>query len=376
LLCTESVRAGWTDARDESTAVAELYDQIGSQGQGPGFFFCSPRFDLERMAAALRKAFGDRLVGCTTAGEITPAGYREGSLTGFTLSNSVATLESHLLTDIRHPDPKAIAAIGRAVRKSGDEIQSARRRPGGFGMLLIDGRAMSEERMLGLLKPAVGDLPLIGGSVGDGFESGSGHVYHGGRFHAESALFCHVKTERPIHVFHTNHFEPTDQQLITTSVDAGQRVVHEFNGRPAAEEYGRLIGHLPACLDGAVFANHPLMIKVGREHYVRSIRRVTESGGLQFFCPVEEGLLMNGARGVGIIHQTQGALADIHEVLNPDFIVGFDCILRRLELQNRGLMDWMSEIMVDNRVVGFSTWGEQFGGIHLNQSFTGVAIGR
>ena len=35
----------------------------------------------------------------------------------------------------------------------------------------------------------------------------------------------------------------------------------------------------------------------------------------------------------------------------------------------------VSELLAANRVVGFSTYGEQFNAMHVNQTFTGVAIG-
>jgi hypothetical protein len=34
------------------------------------------------------------------------------------------------------------------------------------------------------------------------------------------------------------------------------------------------------------------------------------------------------------------------------------------------------QILAENNVVGFSSYGEQFAGMHANQTFTGVAIGR
>jgi len=34
----------------------------------------------------------------------------------------------------------------------------------------------------------------------------------------------------------------------------------------------------------------------------------------------------------------------------------------------------LSDILANNRVVGFSTYGEQFNSIHVNQTLTGVAI--
>lgn len=46
-------------------------------------FFCSSEYDLEALADEMRTQFGEvRVVGCTTAGEIGPAGYRTLSLTG------------------------------------------------------------------------------------------------------------------------------------------------------------------------------------------------------------------------------------------------------------------------------------------------------
>jgi hypothetical protein len=36
----------------------------------------------------------------------------------------------------------------------------------------------------------------------------------------------------------------------------------------------------------------------------------------------------------------------------------------------------MSELYRQNGVIGFHTYGEQYGSMHVNQTFTGVAIGR
>ena len=35
----------------------------------------------------------------------------------------------------------------------------------------------------------------------------------------------------------------------------------------------------------------------------------------------------------------------------------------------------ISSILLENKVIGFSTYGEQFNSMHVNQTFTGVAIG-
>jgi hypothetical protein len=34
----------------------------------------------------------------------------------------------------------------------------------------------------------------------------------------------------------------------------------------------------------------------------------------------------------------------------------------------------MSRLLADHDVIGFNTYGEQFNSVHVNQTFTGVAI--
>jgi hypothetical protein len=35
----------------------------------------------------------------------------------------------------------------------------------------------------------------------------------------------------------------------------------------------------------------------------------------------------------------------------------------------------VSELLKTNKVVGFNTYGEQFGTMHMSQTFTGIAFG-
>jgi hypothetical protein len=62
-------------------------------------------------------------------------------------------------------------------------------------------------------------------------------------------------------------------------------------------------------------------------------------------------------------------------VPNPALVIGCDCVLRRLEFDHTGLSGQVGDFLVNNKVVGFSTYGEQFNALHMNQTFTGLAIG-
>jgi hypothetical protein len=63
------------------------------------------------------------------------------------------------------------------------------------------------------------------------------------------------------------------------------------------------------------------------------------------------------------------------EIGRPELVIGFDCVLRRREMRRGQISHLASRIMAENNVVGFATYGEQFHAVHLNQTFTGVAIG-
>ena len=60
----------------------------------------------------------------------------------------------------------------------------------------------------------------------------------------------------------------------------------------------------------------------------------------------------------------------------PELVLGCDCVLRRLETERSGIKEAIGQIFCDNNVVGFATYGEQFNAMHVNQTFTGIAIGR
>ena len=55
-------------------------------------------------------------------------------------------------------------------------------------------------------------------------------------------------------------------------------------------------------------------------------------------------------------------------------ILGFDCVLRRIALEQAGLGEAVGRIYRDHRVAGFNTYGEQHGGLHVNQTFVGLAF--
>ena len=71
-----------------------------------------------------------------------------------------------------------------------------------------------------------------------------------------------------------------------------------------------------------------------------------------------------------LFERIEGELGEV------DLYLGFDCVLRRLAAEREQMAQPMSKLFRAKRVIGFNTYGEQFTAMHVNQTFTGVAIGR
>jgi tRNA 2-selenouridine synthase len=79
---------------------------------------------------------------------------------------------------------------------------------------------------------------------------------------------------------------------VVTGADPARRIVHQINAEPAALEYARILGKDPAQMTPFTFAAHPVLVRVGGQHYVRSIRQVAENDELVFFSAIDEGLVL------------------------------------------------------------------------------------
>jgi cytochrome c5 len=81
------IRHAYSTAPTAVEAAREIHAGLAQSNLELVVLFCSRRFDLDVLGPEIGRLFGNvTVVGCTTAGEITPVGYLEGSITGFSLS--------------------------------------------------------------------------------------------------------------------------------------------------------------------------------------------------------------------------------------------------------------------------------------------------
>lgn len=241
---------------------------------------------------------------------------------------------------------------------------------------MFDGLSIQEELVLASLNSALGSIPSFGGSAGDDIHLSNTHVFFDGVFHNDAAVVLMFNTDFDFDVFSTHHLSSTAEKLVVTAADPELRRVYELNAEPAALEYARLIGLDVSELNHEVFALNPIAVKVGEEFYVRSIQQVNEDMSLSFYCAVETGIVLTTMQRTPMIPNLEAELARIQRsVGEPQLIIGCDCFLRRLEIEKLEIKAQVSDLLQAHHVIGFNTYGEQVEGMHINQTFTGVAIG-
>lgn len=330
----------------------------------------------ESLAAALaRQAPALRYAGCSTAGEITPLGLEEGQAIAILFPRQRFTAVSTLIDDLSGQGIQDIAGRVEAL-KLGLKARLDGAPRDIFALCFIDGLSFAEEAVTSAIDWVLDDIPLIGGSAGDDLAFETTGVLCNGAFGADAAVVVLIATDVPFRVFKSENFEATDKKLVVTASDPERRIVKEFNAAPAAEEYAAAIGLCAADLSPMSFASHPVVVRVGGEHFCRSIQKVNPDGSLTFFCAIDDGIVLSLAQPLDIVDTARHALERAGAALGGiDTVLGFDCVLRRLDARNRQVYRDVSELYRQNRVIGFGTYGEQYRSMHLNQTLTGIAFG-
>jgi len=371
------VRRGQSRAVDARHAVREFHAQVVQKDMALVLFFCASAYDLAVLADEMRAVFaGVQVVGCTTAGEIGPDAYQEHSISGASFPAGSFDVVSGNIEQLQQFTTARGQALAQALSQE-LKSQAPQTEPEHcFALLLTDGLSMREEHLTRALQSALGSCPLVGGSAGDGVDFRRTHVYSDGCFRADSAVLVLVATRLPFKPFMTQHFVATNERLVVTEANPALRVVREINGRPAAQEYARLLGIDVRDLEARHFAASPVVVQFNGTNYVRAIQKANPDGSLTFFCAIANGLVLRVAQGAELLANVEQTFTQIRaEIGAPQLVLACECILRRLEIKQSHLEDRVGEVLRRNNTTGFSTYGEQFRGVHVNQTLVGIAIG-
>jgi len=373
---TSTLRALQSASVDQNSyrATRSVLDEIEAESAGINFLFVSPQSDLNQVSRALAEVASVPTLCCTSAGEIWRGqGHIKKGIVGASLAGvraqvwSIDNLDSFCETDATE-----LVARMREFRESEQAGETV------SAVVLLDGLSQSEERVVSHLSHALSGLPIVGGSAGDDLNFETTKVLANGAFAENQGAVALIASPGPTTTFMAHHFEPTGTRLVVTAADPKRRRLLELDGMPAAEAYRLATGFGNEPLSKEAMAVAPLVLSVGGRTYVRSlVGEVDEvDGALDLYCAIEEGLVLQIGRPTDLEGTLLQLFEDIHRKVGPpQLVLGFDCILRRLEMELFPCSDRVRGSLKQNNFFGFSTYGEVFGGLHVNQTLTGIAFG-
>ncbi len=366
------IQVSQSSLHDADAAVREATASIENQHACFVLAFIPSALNLDTVMDGLNDGLGGVPVfGCTTAGQITLDGYDADALLLLAFPKENFRCASILFEEL---NPLSTTDIATQAQKQTEKFQHT----AGWNRLALlfsDGVSKQEDLLVSTLETVLNGLPIFGGSAGDGLQFKETFVLHKGRAHTNASVLLLIETNLEYRGIGFDHFLPVGAQVIITDANPDERLVHEINGTPAALEYARLVGCSVDALSPEVFAENPLLLQHNQTHYVRAISDATERHALSFLAAIDDGLIMTLGKGQEIIETLQSGLTvQDSRGQGPDFILGFDCALRMLEIEQKQMRQEVSDILQEHRVLGFNTYGEQQSGVHMNQTFVGVAF--
>ncbi|HEY3277468.1 MAG TPA: FIST N-terminal domain-containing protein [Syntrophorhabdaceae bacterium] len=346
---------------------ADIKAQIGQFNPTFIVFFASSSYDPGEISEAMKVAFGDiPMIGSSTAGEIGAGKMLQNSIVAMFFDGAtISDMTLEVVEDVRSEDaiPKVFARFENhfALPMAAMDIEKY------VGIILVDGLTGAEERLM----ERIGDLTdviFIGGSAGDDLKFTKTFVYANGKAYDNGAVLALLRPTKGFDIIKTQSFTSLGVNLMATEVEEEKRKVISFNGKPAVEAYAEAVGVSPEAA-AEKFMSHPVGLSVGNDFYVRSPQQVQDSS-IVFYCNIKEGMDLKVLSSTNIVEDTKKAVEDkIEEMGGAAGIINFHCILRTLELMQKGQCEAYGKIFSSIPTIGFSTYGEEYMG-HINQTST------
>ncbi len=155
----QDIHLAQSTAADARQAVAEFHAGVVQPDMELVLFFCSSDYDLYVLAKEMNRLFaGVRVVGCTTAGEIGPAGYLEHSLSGVSFPAGICTAVSGRLERLSQFEITRGHDFAQGLLQQLESKASKADPDNCFAMMLIDGLSIREEPVAHALQYALGNI--------------------------------------------------------------------------------------------------------------------------------------------------------------------------------------------------------------------------
>lgn len=142
------VQTAWTSANSPEAAIAEIAEVVDSSEIGQLLVFFPQTYEAEALSQALSEAFaGVPVAGCSTSGEITPAGFSDRSVLVVAFPRKGFRFVSRVIPEVQALSVERATDAVQALRAGLDRV-NGERYENLFAVSLIDGLSKCEEAIV------------------------------------------------------------------------------------------------------------------------------------------------------------------------------------------------------------------------------------
>jgi hypothetical protein len=327
------------------------------------WMFCSPGENLESLVKGVSEAIGTpTLIGCTTDGEMSTAGFSTGSVVlGGIVSDQIGF------------EVVTVQDISGDCEQAGKDLAAAFSEEVSYIQLFSDGITGNGSAILrGMESVLTKTIPITGGTSGDAGKFQTTWQFHGDRVLTDAAVAIGFKGDYKLGTGVSSGWSPIGLPKQVTR--ASGNVLYELNGESALSVYERFLGRHAKRLPG-VGVEYPLGLigqfegPDGNDHLLlRATMSVNwEEQSIQFAGEIPEGSMVYltcGERN-SILEASEKAvrlaLEDLGQKVEPSMVFFYSCMARKnlLGLRTKEEIERVrAQFKPTVPVLGFYTYGE------------------
>ena len=353
-------------------AIQSAIQQLDNQPPTFLILFADSKYDHPTLLNSISQVTNAPLIGCTTAGEITPQGPSENSL----IIVAFSTSQIHFSTGIgQNLSQQPVKAAEQAAQTALSQCRQPDTRK--TFLFFTDGLTANQVAVLQGLQNILGEnFEIVGATAADCTDFQKTYVYHQGQVYNDSLVGVLIAGDIVTGTGIRTGWQSVGNSLKCTK--AKNRVVYELDNQPALDIYSLYLDTERSQKLPQISFEYPFGIISNTQqltnHQAQTpylplracININQEDKGLTFGTEIPEGSLLTitAASRQELIHQTQTAAQLAKDLLvgaKPLLVLNFASLGRRLVLKQRSdeELATIKEILgQDVPMAGFYTYGE------------------
>ena len=371
-----------TRTKNIDSAVNELCGKLHKNldSYNAVIFLAAIDYDFPLLSQKIKEKFPNaEVLGTSTAGEFSDAGFTEGSII-LTTMHDLSTKVKGVFIDHASKYPIAYKDdIEAALKACGINIADPNSHRDAFAIEFTNAIYNAEETILSNFYAIIKNdrFPLAGATAGYTGNTPKSFVSYNGKSTQDGAVMLFVKTRCKFDIRQEDIFNPTGKQIYVTKADTMRRELHTLNGRPATTVYAEQLGVSESQAAQQTFEN-PFGRFVNGSIHIAALASLTSDKKITSFARITPNSTLEMMHIGDALQKADQTCEGIRSAIpHPKFTLLMTCITRTLYFERSGMKPAIIGKYKNTfpTFCGFSCYGEQIGRIHCNQTLVSLVIG-